>query len=195
MPAPISPEVCGKVLAFLGLNYSHWKIIKTLKKQNINITSGTITNIKKRSESGAKKVKNVSNCGRKSVLTERQISTLNNMTSNKNPLSQQRMASKIGTERYVVSYHIRKKLKKKVVKKPKCHALTAKTIEKRYRRSWPLYLKLRGQRWRKFITSDEALFHITDADGKTKIQYKTIGKRDIKLEIHTKVQFPKGVMA
>lgn len=116
-------------------------------------------------------MKNVSNCGRKSVLTERQISTLKSMTSSVNPLSQQRMANKIGTERHVVSYHIKNKLKKKVVKKPKCHALTAKIIEKRYRRSWPLYMKLRGQRWRKFITSDEALFHITDANGKTKVQY------------------------
>lgn len=51
MPAPISPEVCGKVLAFLSLKYSYWKIIKLLKEQNIAITSGTISNIKKRSES------------------------------------------------------------------------------------------------------------------------------------------------
>lgn len=45
------------------------------------------------------------------------------------------------------------------------------------------------------ITSDEALFHITDANGKTKVQYKTIGQNNSELEVYPKVQFPKGVMA
>jgi hypothetical protein len=193
MAPKTSPEVEHKILTFLELNWSHSVIIKYFKNQNIVVNSGTISKIKKRKENSHKIVRKVQT-NRKSVLSERQLSQLKVMVNNPSPLPQQAMANKLNTSRQVIAYKIKHKLNKKLVKKPRCHALSASTVKKRWLRSWSLYLRLRGQRWQKVITSDEALFHITDANGKTKVQYKTRGQKKTELEVHPKVQFPKGVM-
>ncbi|GFX01369.1 uncharacterized protein TNCV_4736101 [Trichonephila clavipes] len=51
------------------------------------------------------------------------------------------------------------------------HQLSVKTVEKRRKRSCPLYLMLCKGRYKAWITSDEALFHLSFTTGKTKIQY------------------------
>jgi hypothetical protein len=82
----------------------------------------------------------------------------------------------------------------KLVKKPKGHALTPATILKRYKRSWPLYLRLRKDRWKRFITSNEAWFYISNSGGKRNVQYiSRFGKRsDAEVQVH--VAHPKGIM-
>ena len=153
-----------------------------------------ISKIKKSSENSGNVVKKVDKRGAKSVLSEVQFSRLKDMVSNPNPITQRAMAKRLETSPQVINYQINKVLKKKLVKKPKCQALSANTIEKRYKRSWPLYRRLRGQRWTKVITSDEALFHLTETGGKTKVQYISRGESRSGLEVFSKVQFPKGVM-
>lgn len=128
MPGPVTPEVYYKVLMFLENKWSHSMIIKELKRQKIKITSGTISNIKKRSKNKEKFIKNTANCGRKTVLSERQLSSLRVMVNKTNPLTQKAMANKLGTTRNVVKYQIKYNLNKKLVKKPKCHQLNAQTI-------------------------------------------------------------------
>ncbi|GFU85035.1 uncharacterized protein TNCV_1552981 [Trichonephila clavipes] len=49
--------------------------------------------------------------------------------------------------------------------------MSVKTVEKRRKRSWPLYLMLRNGRYKAWTTSDEAQFHMSFTTGKTKIQY------------------------
>ena len=58
-----------------------------------------------------------------------------------------------------------KKMNKKRVKKPKVHALTEAAIEKRYSRSWSLYNLLKKDNWKKYITSDEGLFYLSNRNG------------------------------
>ena len=57
-----------------------------------------------------------------------------------------------------------KKINKKRVKKSKVHALTEAAIEKRYSRSWSLYNLLKDN-WKKYITSDEGLFYLSNRNG------------------------------
>ena len=59
----------------------------------------------------------------------------------------------------------------KTVHKFKSHQLSEPMREKRRLRSWLLYLRLNSDKWKKFITSDEALFNLDGSSGKTEIQY------------------------
>ena len=104
------------------------------------------------------------------------------------------MAMKLNTSIDTVRYAINKKLDAKALKKPKVHKLSPKTIEKRWKRSWPLYRRLRGGRWKNVITTDEALFHLSNKDRKTRVQYLSRGESRSKLEVFETESHPKGVM-
>ena len=93
------------------------------------------------------------------------------MASDPNPKSQQSIGKKLGISRQLANYHLHKTLGFKTVHKTKCHRLTEVAMDQRKRRSWPLYLRLNNDGWRKFITSDEALFRLDESSGQTKIQY------------------------
>lgn len=194
MVAKTTPEVEHQILGFLEIPWSYSVIIKHFAKKGIKIASGTITNIKKRNQNKVEKVKKVETRGRKSVLSEVDLQRLKRMTENPNPTTQQEMANKLKTTRDVVKYQTKKVLGKKLVKKPKGQVLSDQTIEKRRKRSWGLYRRLRGERWTKVITSDEALFHLTDQNRKTRVQYLSRDQKRSQLETFTKVSHPKGVM-
>ncbi|GFW79348.1 uncharacterized protein TNCV_2477551 [Trichonephila clavipes] len=52
-----------------------------------------------------------------------------------------------------------------------CHQISVKTVAKRRKRYRPLYLMLYKGRYKTWIPSNEALFHLSFTTGKTKIQY------------------------
>ncbi|GFW68058.1 hypothetical protein TNCV_1618191 [Trichonephila clavipes] len=60
---------------------------------------------------------------------------------------------------------------------PACHKMSPKTVEKRRKRSWPVYLLLPIGRYKTWITLDEALFHLSSTTGKTKLQHISPKKR------------------
>jgi hypothetical protein len=115
------------------------------------------------------------------------------MVEKADPPTQREMAKVLDVSQRTIGRNI-KKLNMKLVKKPKGHALTPATILKRYKRSWPLYLRLRKDRWKRFIRSDEAWFYITNSGGKRNVQYiSRFGKRsDAEVQVH--VAHPKGIM-
>lgn len=194
MAPKIAAEVEYKIKALLELNWSYSVIISHLKKQNIKVSKFLISTINNNRENKQKVVKNLKKSGRKSVLSEVQFSKLKNMVKNPNPMTQELMATKLKTTQQVISYQINHVLNKKLATKPKGQVLSAQTIEKRRQRSWPLYRRLRGQRWTKMITSDEALFHLCDTNRKTKVQYISRGQKRSEMEVYTKQSHPKGVM-
>ncbi|GFU05884.1 hypothetical protein TNCV_3394681 [Trichonephila clavipes] len=67
-----------------------------------------------------------------------------------------------------------KKIGYKNVNFPDCHQMSVKTVEKRRKRSWPLYLMLCKGRYKTWITSSETLFHLSFTTGKMKIQCKDL---------------------
>ena len=81
------------------------------------------------------------------------------------------MGKKIGVSQQLVNYYLHQTLDLKTVHKPKGHHLSQAMREKRRARSWPLYLRLNLEKWKNFITSDEALFTLDGSSGKTEIQY------------------------
>ncbi|GFY06623.1 uncharacterized protein TNCV_3524791 [Trichonephila clavipes] len=72
--------------------------------------------------------------------------------------------------------------------------MSVKKVEKRRKRSWPLYLMLRKDRYKAGITSDEALFHLSFTTGKTKIQYISSKKRRTDAAVLKNASWPSGVM-
>ena len=194
MAPKTAPEVVNKVLAFLDIGWTLYQIINHFKGQQIKINKMTISRIKKRKENPIEIKKKVQKKGNRSVLTDRQISELKNMVSNPNPPTLQSMAKKFGVTKQAISWRIKDTLGKKLVKKPKGQALSKSVIEKRYRRSWPLYRRLSGQQWTKVITSDEAWIYLTNKDRKTQVQYISRTENKSVCETFKKESHPKGVM-
>ncbi len=93
------------------------------------------------------------------------------MVDNPDQPTQQQMATKFGVSKRHLRRVISKKLVKKTVKKPKGHYLSEAMIEKRRLRSWPLYRTLSQDKWKKFITTDEAWFYLNNTGGKSRIEY------------------------
>ncbi|XP_071036503.1 uncharacterized protein [Parasteatoda tepidariorum] len=77
---------------------------------------------------------------------------------------------------------------------PPTQASMAKALNIRRQRSWPLYKLLRKDRWRKFITTDEAWIYLSDTNAKSKVQYLSHGQNRRDLTPSTTVPHPKGVM-
>ncbi len=116
------------------------------------------------------------------------------MVEKPNPPTQTALGKKFGVTKQAINYRIKKVLAKKRVKKPKGQVLSAASIEKRMKRSWPMYLRLRGQRWQKIITTDEAWFYLVNIDRKTRCQYISRGQNRSVCETFIQESHPKGVM-
>ncbi|GBN07134.1 hypothetical protein AVEN_231142-1 [Araneus ventricosus] len=116
------------------------------------------------------------------------------MASKLDPPTQASMAKALNVSQQVVSYQQKHTLKKKCHKKPKCHHLNERSVQIRGQRSWPLYKLLRKDRWRKFITSDEAWTYLSDTNAKSKVQYLSCDQNSRDLIPSTTVPHPKGVM-
>ncbi|XP_042903759.1 uncharacterized protein [Parasteatoda tepidariorum] len=77
---------------------------------------------------------------------------------------------------------------------PPTQASMAKALNIKRQRSWPHYKLLRKDRWRKFITTDEARIYLSDTNAKSKVQYLSRGQNRRDLTPSTTVPHPKGVM-
>ncbi|GFT13600.1 uncharacterized protein TNCV_3830731 [Trichonephila clavipes] len=72
--------------------------------------------------------------------------------------------------------------------------MSVKTVEKRRKRSWSLYLMLRKGRYKAWITPDDAQFHLSFTTGKRKIQNISSKKRRKDAAVLKNASWPSGVM-
>ncbi|GBM41387.1 hypothetical protein AVEN_62681-1 [Araneus ventricosus] len=87
------------------------------------------------------------------------------------PPTQASMAKALNVSQQVVSNQPKHTLKKTCHKKSKCHHLNERLVQIRSQRSWLLYKLLHKDRWRKFITTDEAWIYLSDINAESKVQY------------------------
>ena len=113
----------------------------------MSISKDLISKVKCEKENLNSKAVNVEKRGRKSLLNKQKIMKLKNMLKSVNPPTQNSLATGFSVSRGCIQFNI-KKLWMKKVKKRRGHALSEGTIKKRLIRSWPLYLRLRHDRWR-----------------------------------------------
>lgn len=165
----ISDEQIGVIKCFLRKSYSITAIQKELRQQGWDVSRASISRVRNDKLRSQKNKDGKENRGRKSKLTQRKIKWLNKELLKTDPPTQKHLANKLEVNERTVRYYI-KKFGLKKVKKPKCHAISEKSRQKRYRRSWPMYLRLKKE-YRKIITGDEAWFYINDGSGQRSIQY------------------------
>ncbi|GFX88838.1 uncharacterized protein TNCV_2575451 [Trichonephila clavipes] len=72
--------------------------------------------------------------------------------------------------------------------------MSENTVEKQRKRSWPLYFMLRKSRYKTWITSHRALFHLLSTTGKMKMQHISSEKRRKDADVLEKASKASGVM-
>ena len=82
------------------------------------------------------------------------------MIAKVNPPTHREMVSKLGVSRGTVQHIIKHILEARLKKRYKVHQLNFKQIQKRRTRSWNLYRKFCGNKWKNFVTTDEAMFYM-----------------------------------
>jgi len=189
----ISDEHMALISYFLENKWSTSQIISEMSQKGLQIGTGTISRIRNGQQRVKKSSENKENQVRSSKLTKRQLNRLAKETSKPNPATQRALAEILNISPSGVRYHL-KKLDRKLVKKPRGHRISEASREKRRRRSWPLYLRLRGQRFEKFITSDEAWFYLSECNGQRKVQYISREQKRSECEHYTKWSQSKGIM-
>ncbi|XP_071041955.1 low-density lipoprotein receptor-related protein 1B [Parasteatoda tepidariorum] len=187
-------KLIGQVQAFLELRWSH-RIIQThFKKKGIAISLSHVSRIKNSKLGSLQNNAKPKRSGRSSKLKKSDLPKLDKMTSKPDPPTQVSMAKALNVSQQVVSNQLKLKLTKKCHTKPKCHHLSERSVQIRRQRSWPLYKLLRKDRWRKFITTDEAWIYLSNTNAKSKVQYLSRGQNRRDLTPSTTVPHPKGVI-
>ena len=83
----------------------------------------------------------------------------------------------------------------KSIKKRRVYTFSLNSKMKRAKRSWKLYLLPNNKKWKKYITTDEAWFYLSNCDGQRKVQYVGRGESEsTRIPYYTKPSFVKGVM-
>lgn len=183
-----------RIRTFLELGWSFSVIQRKLAKEGKSISIAYLSKLKNAEDRHAPCMHSrKQRRGRFRTFTPQRLATLKRLVSTTNPPTQRDLARRFHCSQPAISKAI-KWLDLRIVKKPKSHALTADTIEKRRRRSWPLYLRLRGDRWRNYITTDEAWVYLSDTGRRRSVQYISREKRRSDAEVQVHVAHPRGVM-
>ena len=183
-----------QIRTLLNIGYSFWAVKKELKKEGLSISDAYLSKLKnaeidqiptgRRQEKQPRKLRKLSSAN---------FAKLKKLISVTNLPTQRDLAKRFHCSRHFIQYAI-KRAGKKLVEKPKCHALTAKTIEKRMKRSRPLYRRLCNERWRRYVTSDEAWVYMTNTGGQRSVQYVSRNKKRTDAEPAIHIANPEGVM-
>lgn len=183
----------GLIRGFLRDGHSGNTIVKLMADEGVNITSMTVSRIKNKVRNAKSESPPMPRNAKKPKMTKRQLSTLKTLLFMVNPPSQVQMARRFQVSRSTIQRMITK-LGMRLVVKPKCHAISDKTIKKRFERSWKLYMKLKNDNWKKFITSDECLFTVDQLGGQTRVQYISRDQIRSDAEVFTAASHPASVM-
>lgn len=183
----------SEIHTLLDLHWSYSVIVKHMAKKGVVISKKHITNIKNSEENSPKKKNKKKQSGTKPILTTCQVNTMAKMIESPDPPTQKSMATKFSISPSLVRKTI-KKIGMKLVKKPKGHAISPAAVEKRFKRSWNIYLRLNNEKWMDYVTSDEVWFYLTDVNGKREVQYIEREKSRSTAEVFCHVSHPKGIM-
>lgn len=189
-----------KHLLIRGLKPS--QILREVKEDGYKVSLSTIYRVKKNigkerslastSNTGQRKVKFPRSCTQATPDVVKKIRT---MIQRVNPPTQREMAHNLHISLGTVNRVIHEVLQCKLRKKCKVHQLTMRQIENRRSRSWKLYLKLAGGRWKNVVTTDEAMFYLGGSYGQRRVCYVRHGENaDDKLKFVKRDDFAPGFM-
>lgn len=194
MPKKIfDDETIGSIRLFLEMNKPIKEIQEWVSEKGLQISRSYLMKIKSGERKNPENSKKKKKRGRKLKLTAVRRRALKKSSMRDNPPTQRELAKRFNISQTSVRNYL-EKFRLKLRKKRKCHELSPSSIEKRLKRSWPLYLKLRGNRWKKWITSDEALFTLENTTGERDVRYIENGSNDGDIGVKTHKHFNKSIM-
>jgi len=189
-------EKVGQFQALLDLGWSLSRVKQHFMKSNppVNVSESYLSRIRsgKSSQNQSKSKKEVKR-GVKPKLNRDRIRRLLKRVDNVNPPTQRELSNDYNVSQTTI-HRVIKKSGRKLVIKPTCHTLPESTIEKRAKRSWPLYMRFRKDRWKHFITSDEAWIYLTKKQGQRDIQYLREDQDKSHAQVNEREQYPQGFM-
>ena len=184
----------GRILALLQLNYSQRQIVKILKQDGISVSQKTVSNVKRKIGFRRNAVGKIQFSRSRPLSTPSVISKVIQTMDVEDPPTQRSVAKSYNVSQSTIS-RIMKMANFTLRKKIKVHKLTPSKVEKRRRRAFRLYRQLANDRYKNFITTDEAWFYLDGTEGKRKVCY--IKKTDPNYErmiIQQDQSRPKGLM-
>lgn len=138
-----------EIRTLLKIGWSFGAIQSKLKKENLTISKAYLSKLKNAGDGRvACKNQRVKRVCRLRKLSPANLVELKRLINSENPPTQKHLAKRFRCSQKCIRYAI-KRIGMRLVKKPKGHAMTEKTIEKRRKRSRPLYRRLYNERWRK----------------------------------------------
>lgn len=182
------------ILNLLEKQMSFSQIQKKCREKGFSVSKCTLSRYKKNNIPILNPTKQKVGVGRKLTLSNHDLGRLKKMISNINPPTINFMANRLEVSQNVIRYAIKKKIGKKLVMKPKGQVLSEQMIEKRHNRSWKMYNLLKCDKWKIFVSVDEAWFYLSNADGQRPVQYISHEKTKKDASVFTKTAHPKGVM-
>ena len=185
-------EQIGQFRGILDLGWSLSRVRQHFLKSGVDISKAQLGRIKSGKPNHPPSL-NPQTRGTEPNLNPSQVRSVLKQVDHVDPPTQRVLASKYNVSQSTIK-RIVKKSNRRLIKKPKVHGLSADTIEKRERRSWPLYMRLKKNGWKKVVTSDEAWFYLTRMQGKRTVQYLKFGQKRDEAEVQPQQQHPKGFM-
>ncbi|CAF1337854.1 unnamed protein product [Rotaria sordida] len=190
----ISDIIEGRILQLLQQGYSQPRIIHILKVDGIHISQPTVSNVKRKIGRQRNSESKIKIYRKKPSQTTSIVNKVIKKIDVEDPPTQRAIAKSLRISQSTVS-NIIKNSGFILRKKRKLHKLTSSNIIKRRERSRQLYRRLAHQRYKRFITTDEAWFHLDASSGKRKVCY--IKKTDPdynRMIIQQNTSRPKGFM-
>ncbi|CAF1008388.1 unnamed protein product [Rotaria sordida] len=190
----ISDIIEGRILQLLQQGYSQPRIIHILKVDGIHISQPTVSNVKRKIGRQRNSESKIKIYRKKPSQTTSIVNKVIKKIDVEDPPTQRAIAKSLRISQSTVS-NIIKNSGFILRKKTKVHKLTSSNIIKRRERSRQIYRRLARQRYKRFITTDEAWFHLDTSSGKRKVCY--IKKTDPdynRMIIQQNTSRPKGFM-
>ena len=191
-PRTLTDEQVGMVRGYLAENWSYSVIVKRFREMGITINKrivSAIANDKYKKETSS----HASTRGPNRKLQGQQLRQLTSWLNNKDPMTQAEMGRRLHISPKSVRNYIGL-LRRRMVKKGKVHHLSDTAVDKRFKRSYPLYHRLKCGKFKRYITSDEAWVYLSKQQGKRGVQYLHDDQKWTEKENLTHEAHPKGFM-
>lgn len=179
---------------FLKQKMSFSTIQKKCRESGFCVSKGTLSAYKKNRIPLLRSPKKKCGVGRKCSLSSMDLGRLKKYVKNKNPSTLKRLSNIFNVSQRVIRYAIKQKLRCKLVKKPTGQYLSEEMIRKRHKRSWTMYNLLKNDKWKNYVTVDEAWFYLSNAKGERSVQYISRQQTKKDASVISKPSHPKGVM-
>jgi len=165
----------GIVKYLLTKRYSYSAIQQELARMNFTISRSTISRIS--NKVGKQRQLALLNDQKPKFHRRRHVATPNivrriaSYISKENPPTVRLMAARCNISYGTVINVIRDVIRAKCLKKKPVHQLNPAVIEKRRSRAWRMYLRLCNDKYKNYVTTDEAWFYLDASQGARDIYY------------------------